>query len=180
MSSRLIDEANLTATANAIREKLGSSSTYTPAQFAAAISAISSGLEYETGTYAPIEDTPQPTISFAKAHAEPPVFVAIADDDVAGVGSASYYSGFVFFDIYRLLGHGVRGSSSAVNMGVAVYLRDANATGSATTTQYATGNSTIRYNGYYATNEGFSPHTNSTTIKYGAGRTYKWIAVWKP
>lgn len=43
MGSKLINETNLTATANAIRSKLGTQSTYTPAQFASAISSIPSG-----------------------------------------------------------------------------------------------------------------------------------------
>lgn len=43
MSSVLIDETNLTATANAIRSKLGTQSTYTPAGFADAIDSIPTG-----------------------------------------------------------------------------------------------------------------------------------------
>ncbi len=43
MSSVLIDETNLTATANAIRSKLGTQSTYTPSGFATAINSIPSG-----------------------------------------------------------------------------------------------------------------------------------------
>ena len=43
MSYALIDEQNLTATANAIRAQLGTSDTYTPSEFAEAIASISGG-----------------------------------------------------------------------------------------------------------------------------------------
>lgn len=50
MSTALITESNLTAIANAIRGKNGSSDTYTPPQMAAAIEAIPTGGITPTGT----------------------------------------------------------------------------------------------------------------------------------
>ena len=60
MSKAIITESLLTDIADAIRSKLGSSDTYTPAEMAAAIRQIASTLVAKTitqnGTYLPAED----------------------------------------------------------------------------------------------------------------------------
>ena len=60
MSKAIITESLLTDIADAIRSKLGSSDTYTPAEMAAAISQIASTLIAKTitqnGTYDPADD----------------------------------------------------------------------------------------------------------------------------
>lgn len=204
MSYGFIDTAILTNIANAIRSKLGVLTTYKPQQMADAILSISgggvtptgtisitengtydvtsyasasvsvsggsSGLEYETGTYIPSADE-IPTISFANAHTNAPALVVLMDTGsyVNQVCGISYeYTGFT-----SLFGSGLNVSASAERDAKYSYSRIGS------NGAISSGGGAIATLSDHVTNTGFTPNFGSSTFMCKAGRTYKWIAIWK-
>lgn len=142
------------------------------------------GLEYETGTYVPESDIERPTISFAKEHSETPFFVAMSDVNDSGVNANSSIV-FCFFDPYRLFGIGYPYSTSALRSAMAYYSSRSStsgATNAGVNVTYNSDNTTDTdqsYSRYWVKPNSFRPRTASSKY-WRAGRTYKWIAVWKP
>lgn len=139
------------------------------------------GLVYETGEYKPSSNVAKPTINFANTHSDRPFIVLIEDvggSSLAQTDSALYWEIVSFYDAF----------------GVAVYTN--------TTTQHyarvqyayksssgstASGNNVTALSGtnssampYHLSNTSFKPYMGSTSRYFRSGRTYKWIAVWKP
>ena len=134
------------------------------------------GLEYETGTYTPASDVAQPTISFTNTHSEPPLFAMMVDTSNTSPGSNSnIYWGIKYFS--KITNSGIyynSNSSSFANIN-AQYV----STSSVSNGNYiALSDSTIVST--WASITDIKPGSNSTSRYWRAGRTYKWIAVWKP
>lgn len=145
-------------------------------------------LEYETGTYSPSADIARPTITFSKTHSEAPALVFFAD--VTGTAHSATNSNylFCFCDPYKLWGvgypynsigfryaqawYGYRGTTNTSSISAAGYMIPNNS-GSTSSSSYT-------YPRYWASPTDFHPYTNNTSRYWRAGRTYKWIAVWKP
>lgn len=144
-----------------------------------------SGLTYEQGTYTPSANANRPSISWANSHTEAPIFVAMADVSAASSITASSNLLFVYFDPYKMFGAGYPYSTSETRYAVAYYTYR----GSSSTTTAAsliannsdsTSSSSNTYPRYWASPTDFHPYSNSNSRYWRAGRTYKWIAVWKP
>ena len=143
-----------------------------------------SGLEYETGTYTPSSNSAQPTISFQNAHTELPIFVMIADatNDKSTTTYTNYF--WALMNYNTAFGAEVPYSSYDVRYGQVTYAHRAN--GSSTTSQGTIQISSLTDSSnssglkYWLTTTGFMPSSNSTSRYWRTGRTYKWIAVWKP
>lgn len=145
------------------------------------------GLTYETGTWTPTADIARGTISFSNSHSEPPVAIVLAD--ATGTASSTTNSNhmFVWFDVQRLTGHGFPYSSSGFRYAAAYYSYRGSSTSSLSNSGYlcsqqttSTGASGVSYPKYWATASEFHPYSQSTSRYWRAGRTFKWIAIWKP
>jgi hypothetical protein len=135
--------------------------------------ASGSGLVYETGTYTPTADTAQPTISFANSHSSKPFCVLISDTSgttQATNNSEMYWS---IFDWYTLFGSTMQVGSSTY------YARRQGGYKGTGSSMNATGGYDTSDSTSYVTSSSFKP-SNGTSYYWRSGRTYKWIAVWKP
>lgn len=144
-----------------------------------------SGLEYETGTYTPTSNTARPTISFSNSHTTTPFLVAMSDTSTASGITSSSNTAFCFFDMYRLTGAGYPYSTSATYYAIAYYTYRSSNASSTSSVQCGynsdnTGTSSSSYSRYWVTASNFHPYSNSSSRYWRNGRTYKWIAVWKP
>ena len=185
-------DADLSSVANAIRTKGGTSAQLAfPAGFVSAIDAISGGggggLVYETGTYTPREDLARPTISFANTHSEAPVLVLLSDQTGTASSATNSNHNFCYCDFYKLWGHGIPYSSSGFRYAIAYFSYRGTSTSSVTTASVvcsqnsdSTSASGTSYPRYWVSPTGFHPYSNSTSRYWRTGRTFKWIAVWKP
>lgn len=144
------------------------------------------GLVYETGTWTPSEDVATYVISFANTHTEPPFFYIVSD--ATGSYSNATNTGYAtwFVDWHHLFGEAIyetasslkyseyrsryKGSSDSISGG-----------GAMLNYPYTdSGDSSATYPRYFATETGIRAYASSTARYWRAGRTYKWIAVWKP
>ena len=144
-----------------------------------------SGLEYEAGTYTPTSDIARPTISFTKTHSSTPALVVMSDVSSASTSTSNSSVCFIFYDPYRLFGAGFPYSTSSTRYGYAVYSYRSSSSMSTSTSgfQYNSDNSEssgVTYPRYWADESGFHPYANSSSRYWRSGRTYKWMAVWKP
>ena len=145
------------------------------------------GLEYETGTYTPDSDIARPTITFTNSHTEAPVLIYMCD--VTGTAHSTANSNYVFCycDPFKLWGQGYPYSSTGFRYANAYYAYRSSNTNSIsaaglliTNKSSSTTSSSTAYPRYWATETNFHPYSNSTSRYWRAGRTFKWIAVWKP
>ena len=143
------------------------------------------GLVYETGTYIPDADNYRPTISFSNTHTDPPIFVHMADVSSTSGLTTDSNTVFTLCDTEGLFEAGFPVSTTEARYGFVYYTYR---TSSSTTTStrsltYGSSNpdsSGVAYYRYWADESGFMPYSARTTRYWRAGRTYKWIAVWKP
>ena len=140
-----------------------------------------SGLVYESGTYTPTADVAQPTISFTGTHTDRPFFVLIEDiggTNVPATDSAIYWCVVSWYDF---TGVTVRSNSSTQFYGRVQYAYKTSSswTTSGTNLSTLTGTANTALS-YHLSNTAFKPYVNSSTRYFRNGRTYKWIAVWKP
>ena len=143
-----------------------------------------SGLVYETGTYTPTADIARPEITWTNSHTESPVFVGVSDVSSASGITANSNILFVYFDPWKAFGAGYPYSTSATRYSVAYYTyKTSSSVSSAGTTMSHSSDETgtnANYSQYWASPTDFHPYSNSTSRYWRNGRTYKWIAVWKP
>lgn len=147
----------------------------------------SGGLEYETGTWTPEEDITRGEIKFSKTHTEAPVFIALAD--VTGTPDANLSTNylFVYIDTYKMWGYGIPYDAGGYRY-AAVYnsFRASSTTALSSNGTYCNFNSDSTQAGgsyasrYWTDSTSFRPFTANGTRYWRAGRTYKWIAIWKP
>lgn len=146
-----------------------------------------SGLVYETGTYTPSTDITRPQILWTNTHTEAPVLIYMCD--VTGTAHSTTNSNYVFAycDQFKLWGQGYPYTSTVFRYANAFYVYRGSSASSVSNggTQIAynsdsTSSGSTSYPRYWASPTDFHPYSNSTSRYWRAGRTYKWIAVWKP
>ena|GEM_PF-4746222 len=147
------------------------------------------GLEYEEGTFEPTEDINRPTIYFSNTHTEAPVFAYMID--VTGTVNTDTYTSYIFmyFDFWRLYGQSIWHSSSKQRYAFFIYgYRQNNLSSISGVTDWCDHNSDdtrdtgTGYPRYWVTESEMHPSTGTagTSLRYWrAGRTYKWVAVWR-
>jgi hypothetical protein len=145
------------------------------------------GLEYESGTWEPASDIARGSISFTNSHSEAPAVIVLSDATGTAHSATNSNYVFVWFDYYKLDGKGVPYSSSGFRYATAFFNYRGSSTSSISTGGYIcsqnsgnTSSSGASYPRYWASPTGFHPYTNSTSRYWRAGRTYKWLAIWKP
>lgn len=150
------------------------------------VSGGSSGLEYETGTWTPATDVARGEISFSNTHTEAPILIMLSDTTNTYSDTTNTNYSFIYGDWYKAFSSILKPSTSVNNYGawVARY-RSTNTTSmtfnySAFTYSSDDTGSTTSYPRYFATESKFYPYTNADSRYWKSGRTYKWIAVWKP
>ena len=139
-----------------------------------------SGLVYETGTYTPASDESQPTISFANTHSTRPFHVLIVDTTET-IPDSNYVYMWSIINWYDMYSKGIVISNTQTNYARTLYIykTSGNFTSSGNTISNLTGASNLCMP-YYLSESGFYPYFGGTTRKFKSGKTYKWIAVWKP
>lgn len=158
------------------------------AEVVVSVSGGGGGLEYETGTYTPTADIARPTISFTNTHTTAPFYVLISDSTgtYSNVTNSNY--AMMFTDFGQLHGGVVENSGgTAIRYGEVRYTSRSSSTTSLTagaavfyTPSTDTRDSINTYMRYWVTETGFKPYCNNASRYWRTGRTYKWIAVWKP
>ena len=161
----------------------------TAEQMEALISAIGGGLgglECETGSWTPEEDVTRGEISFANEHTTGPVGIILYD--TSPKETITNYSNilFGFIDAYQLSGDKIPSKTTIDSCAYAyyTYLLSAPACGSYYQishdyTEADTESGSAQYTQHWATKAKFWP-SSTAAFYWRQGRTYKWIAVWKP
>ena len=147
----------------------------------------SSGLEFETGTYEPSADTSGEKILFANTHSEAPAFIMMVDATGTANTIADTNMQFVWHDFYKLYGTGMSWSASAYRYATAFYVYRASSASALTlgavnclyTSDSKDPAGSINYPRFWTDELGFTPNSASTSRYWRAGRTYKWIAIWR-
>lgn len=187
MADYLVTDTELTSIADAIRTKGDTSADLSfPIEFISAIQSIQTGLEYEEGTWEPTEDIARGWIPFSNTHTDPPVLVALADVTGTAHSELNTNYNFVYFDHCGLWGEGIPyGTSDFRYVSIFYNVRTTSATSITTGSRVcsqkssSTESSSAAYPRYWADPTGFHPYSYSTSRYWRAGRTYKWIAIWK-
>ncbi len=130
------------------------------------------GLDYEEGIYIPEEDIATPTITFVNSHNEVPIYISLFDTGTDFPG-ANVSVAFNLVNSYAIFGSTFPYRDTSVAYGYIANIRTFS-NYSSTSGGFLTRSSDLQT---YATKENFKPYVNSCSWK--AGRTYKWIAVWK-
>lgn len=144
------------------------------------------GLTFESGTYEPSADTSGEKILFANSHSEAPVCIMMVDATGTANTTTNTNMTFIWFDYYKLYRIGLPWSSSAFRYATAFYIYRASSatalTQGATHCAYNSdnaGSGAINYPRFWTDELGFTPNSASTSRYWRAGRTYKWIAIWR-
>lgn len=144
------------------------------------------GLTFETGTYEPSADTSGEKILFANTHSEAPAFIMMIDATGTADTTSDTNMQFVWYDYYKLYGIGMPWSSSAYRYASAYYAyRPTNTSALSVGGVHCSANSDnagaggINYPRFWTDELGFTPNSASTSRYWRAGRTYKWIAIWR-
>ena len=139
------------------------------------------GLEYESGTWSPTNDSNHPTINFTNTHTTLPTYVVIVDADAESATPTYSVAYWTIVNWYAMgisilntaQSNSVYGRSNWMNFSSSGGL---SYSGSAITALSGGVSSAMDY---YITTTGIKPATGSSYY-FRAGRTYKWIAVWAP
>lgn len=184
MADYLVTDTELTSIANAIRTKGGTQAQLSfPTDFVSAINAISGGgggLEYETGTFSPESDIARPEIIFKNSHTDPPVMVTIQDSTGTIYTTSSTVVEFTFAYFSKFSGTPLVASSSLSIYAILYQVnRGSNASQFSASGEMLSSESGSSGVSRYVSNTGFIPN-RANNYYYRSGRTYKWLAVWKP
>ncbi len=169
------DVSGTTATASDVRNgKLFFNSSGTKTAGTAIV-----GLEYETGTWQPSQNTAKEFVSFSDVHADVPTLLMLVDvtntDDTTQ--NTAYGLSICNFVTYN----------NAIPSNVSSYRRLATATvvyrsaDNPTQTTYpitGTNGTSTSYLSAWIIASGFYAWTGSNSILWRSNRTYKWVAVW--
>lgn len=144
------------------------------------------GLTFETGTYEPSADTSGEKILFTNSHSEAPAFIMMVDATGTANTASDTNIQFVWYDYYKLYGVGMPWSSSAYRYASAYYAYRATNTSAlsvggvhCSANSDNAGSGGINYPRFWTDELGFTPNSASTSRYWRAGRTYKWIAIWR-
>ena len=188
-ADKLVDstqlDSDLTSVANAIRTKGGTSASLTfPSDFVSAINAISGGggstlitkSITANGTYDAEDDSAS----------EAPAFIMMVDATGTANTTSNTNMQFVWCDYYKLYGIGMPWSSSEYRYASAYYAYRATNTSAlsvggvhCSANSDNAGSGGINYPRFWTDELGFTPNSASTSRYWRAGRTYKWIAIWR-
>lgn len=136
------------------------------------------GLEYESGTWTPASDVADYTILFSKTHSGPPFFYMIVDSGTDYFGTTNTNYATAVFSPYLFCGAIQKPSSGS---GYYAYVHFRYRTSSSAS--FSSGNNVSTSSAdleNWATSTGIRAYGNSTSRYWRSGRTYKWVAVWKP
>ena len=146
------------------------------------------GLEYEEGTFEPEEDIARPTINFAKTHSTTPFYVSMWDVTQEADSSLDTMWAFMYNDMYRLTGYGLKISDATTRYGIvqSIYRSGSGSSSGSvisgsfnlTANSDSSSASSTSHSRYYINEGWFKPYSSSARM-WRTGRTYKWIAVWK-
>ena len=147
----------------------------------------SGGLTFESGTYEPSVDTSGEKILFTNSHSEAPAFIMMVDATGTADTTSNTNMQFVWYDYYKLYGTGMPWSSSAMRYASAYYAYRATNTSAlsvggvhCSANSDNAGSGGINYPRFWTDELGFTPNSASTSRYWRTGRTYKWIAIWRP
>ena len=132
-----------------------------------------SGLVYESGTYSPSADIAQPTISFSNVHNSKPFLVLISDTTGTAQSTNNSEVYWAYIDWDTLFSQNIRVGSTYY------YARRQGGYKGTSSGMASTGSNDTSNNTTYVSSSSFKP-SNGTNYYWRSGRTYKWIAVWKP
>lgn len=145
------------------------------------------GLTYETGIFEPESDIARPQIKWTNTHTEAPVLIYMCDVTGTAHGTTNSNYVFAYCDPFKLWGQGYPYSSTGFRYANAYYAyrgtntNNISANGLLITYKSdSTSSGSTSYPRYWTTETDFHPYSNSTSRYWRAGRTFKWIAVWKP
>lgn len=139
------------------------------------------GLDYETGTWEPAEDINKHTISFSKTHTERPIFVMLVDVENTSIPTNSNFL-LTVTNWYDCFGAAPTSGNGTNHYGRVTYGYRTTSTPSYGVTSCTGITSTTSSSDipYWISPTGFLAYAISSSRYWRAGRTYKWIAVWKP
>lgn len=145
------------------------------------------GLEYETGTWTPSEDIAEYIIPFTNVHTVAPIYYTITDVTGTYDSTSNTAISVMYSNSHQVLGEPYYISTTSLLYGMAqMRYRSTNATSSS---QYSvviikpytnSDDSSVDCSRYWATETGIRAFSSASSRYFRAGRTYKWIAVWKP
>lgn len=145
------------------------------------------GLKYETGEWSPSEDIARGTVSFSDVHTNPPIAIFLSDTTGTAYSTTNSNHLFCWIDPDGWKGKGYPYSSSGYRYAAAYYSYRGSSTSSISSGGYlcsqrssSASSSGASYPKYWATKSEFHPYSNSTSRYWRAGRTFSWIAIWKP
>lgn len=144
------------------------------------------GLTFESGTYEPSADTTGEKILFTNSHSEAPAFIMMVDAKGTADTTANTNMQFVWYDYYKMYGVGMPWSASEYRYASAYYAYRATNTSALSVggvhcayNSDNAGSGGINLPRFWTDELGFTPNSASTSRYWRAGRTYKWIAVWR-
>lgn len=152
------------------------------------ISQISGGgsVEYEEGTWTPVNDTNHGTILFQNTHTEAPAFYAVCDVSSDSISNNEVLA-CVYGDLWKLFGVGYPYMNGGVYYRYAVasvpYVSNGVASGQMVQMGKNSddpGDTSENAPRYWAKETGLYPGVSSSVRYWKGGRTYKWFAIWKP
>ena len=146
----------------------------------------SSGLIYETGTWAPSSDVTNTTINWSDTHTSAPMLFMLTDTTGTSNTTTNTCFGLTFADFYKM-GGSWSYSSSSTRYGQVIITYRANNTSQTT---YAgimlsypstdTGTGGTGYPRYWMSETRAYIYSNNASRYWRSGRTYAWVAVWAP
>lgn len=133
------------------------------------------GLEYEEGTWTPTQDIAQQSISFTDTHTTRPWSVVLWDADGTIAPDSSNLQ-ISIISVSDYLGIQIPYSSTKSIYGFGSYVFAYNNSYSTASQSFTSASSVNNY----MSSSSFKAYSNSTGRYFRSGRTYKWVAVWKP
>lgn len=145
-----------------------------------------SGLVYETGEYKPSANVAKVTIPFANTHTVAPFFYVVADVTETASSTTADNLLTLYVNFHQYFGNACNYGGTSYLYGLAATRYKSSSTGTNGTTFVISNpytnssDATNGYSRYWAKETGILAYTNSNSRYWRSGRTYKWIAVWKP
>ena len=185
---RSIDTSNATLVASPL--SVTQNGTYTAtsgtaySQVFVNVSGGGGGYTSETGTWTPAEDIAKTIISFSNSHTVAPFFYVIADVTETNSSTTNDNLAITYVNTHQIFGASANYGSTVNQYGLVTtrYKSSQGGTsGNVLGISYPytdSGDSTIAYSRFWATETGITASTNSSSRYWRAGRTYKWFALW--